>query len=446
MRRFTSRQLPVASLVAVVYFSVCGGTYGLESAVAEGGAWWAVALVVGLAFFWAVPIALVVGELSSTMPREGGAYSWARSELGEFWGCQTGWWQLCWAAVDMALYPVLFVHYLRYVVPELPLYSPLNEWLAAVALIALALVLNIAGVRAVGRSAVLMGCIVLAPLLVCSVLALWQEGAPAIAASPDSLGVGAMVGALSVVMWNYMGWENASTYAEEVENPQRSYPVALGAVVLLAVLTYLLPLLAGLSVFPSDSQWGDWTVWPKLGEQVGGRWLGVAVALAGVIAQWGLFNSSLLSSSRIPFAMARDGWLPKRLTRTGSQGAPTLALCVLAAVAAALAVWSFEKLIVIDVLLYSAVLAVEFCVFVKLRLRQPGRIRPFRVPGGWFGLVLVTLAPLACWIALILVSWDEVGSSATRQAQLAALALILALGLALYFARRRPVNLERRNP
>jgi EamA domain-containing membrane protein RarD len=60
--------------------------------------------------------------------------------------------------------------------------------------------------------------------------------------------------------------------------------------------------------------------------------------------------------------------------------------------------------------------------------------------------VLVTLAPLACWIALILVSWDEVGSSATRQAQLAALALILALGLALYFARRRPVNLERRNP
>ena len=53
-----------------MYFSVCGGAYGLEAVVSGAGAWWALVLVVVLPFLWAMPVALVVAELASAMPRE----------------------------------------------------------------------------------------------------------------------------------------------------------------------------------------------------------------------------------------------------------------------------------------------------------------------------------------------------------------------------------------
>ena len=81
-------------------------------------------------------------------------------------------------------------------------------------------------------------------------------------------------------MWNYMGWDSASTIASEVHDPQKNYPRAMFLTVLLVSLSYILPVLAarltgiGSSAFETGS-------WANLALLTGGRGLQVALVLGG---------------------------------------------------------------------------------------------------------------------------------------------------------------------
>ena len=63
---------------------------------------------------------------------------------------------------------------------------------------------------------------------------------------------------------------------------------------------------------------------------------------------------------------------------------------------------SFDKLIMLDILLYGASLVLEFLALIVLRIREPQLVRPFRVPGGMFGAIAMAIGPIALLlIALI---------------------------------------------
>ena len=66
----------------------------------------------GAAVLWSLPTALMIGELASAIPAEGGFYVWVRRALGPFWGYQEGWLSLSASIFDMAIYPAIFVLYL----------------------------------------------------------------------------------------------------------------------------------------------------------------------------------------------------------------------------------------------------------------------------------------------------------------------------------------------
>src|SRR5207249_3400894 len=110
-----------------------------------------------------------------------------------------------------------------------------------------------------------------------------------------------------VAMWNYMGWDNASTIAGEVERPQRTYPLAMTGALLLVVLTYTLPVLAASQTGIDPASWKAGS-WVEVGTAVVGPALGTAIAVGGMIGALGTFNSLVLSYSRVPFALARDGY------------------------------------------------------------------------------------------------------------------------------------------
>jgi amino acid transporter len=96
----------------------------------------------------------------------------------------------------------------------------------------------------------------------------------------------------------------------------------------------------------------------------------------------GMFNALMLSYARVPYALAKDGLLPRFLTRTTATQVPWASV-VVCAIAWALALnLSFERLISIDLVLYGAALLLEFVALVVLRLREPALVRPFRIPGG----------------------------------------------------------------
>jgi len=121
--------LGLVGLISVTYFAVCGGAYGLEQLVYAVGPGWAIVAVFLTPVLWSLPISLMVAELASAIPEQGGYYVWVREGLGPFWATQIGWLVLCGAAVNSAIYPVMFVNYLSYFYPslaQLPRRNPRN--------------------------------------------------------------------------------------------------------------------------------------------------------------------------------------------------------------------------------------------------------------------------------------------------------------------------------
>src|SRR5688572_30573596 len=123
-----------------MYFTVSGGPFSTEGLVAEVGPGIALALMILVPILWSVPEALIVGELSSMLPEEGGYYRWVRRAFGPFWGFQNGWWTWAYTIVDLAIYPVMFNQYLAFFFPNL---GPGWRWLTSLALIWTATAVNL---------------------------------------------------------------------------------------------------------------------------------------------------------------------------------------------------------------------------------------------------------------------------------------------------------------
>ena len=184
-----------------------------------------------------------------------------RRALGPFWGYQEGWLSLSASIFDMALYPAIFVLYLGKFAPALTAGWSGYAW--SLAVVVLCCLWNLRGAPAVGEDSVWLFVLLLAPFAVFVALGFWRGFTlhPAVQWS-SAAGVASprFSTAVLVAMWNYMGWDNASTVAQEVENPQRNYPRAMIAATILVAVTYILPLaamaLAGLSVDSFST--GDW--------------------------------------------------------------------------------------------------------------------------------------------------------------------------------------------
>ena len=374
-----ARKMRLLPLIAATYFMVSGGPYGIEDILGGAGFGLALVILLVLPFLWSLPTALMIGELASALPAEGGFYVWVRRALGPFWGYQEGWLSMSASIFDMALYPAIFVSYLGRFSPAWA--TGWKGYALMLAVVLLCCLWNLLGAPEVGDDAVRMFVLLLLPFAVFVVLGLWHGltahpqvhwGLPAGGAG---LGSGFSTAVL-VAMWNYMGWDNASTVAQEVEEPQKNYPLAMVAATMLTAATYVLPLaamaLAGLSTDSFST--GAWTA---AAEALGGHWLAMAIVVGGCITGIGMFNALVMSYSRLPMAMAKDGMLPKALAKCNRKDVPWLSVA-LCSVAWALALkLPFERLISIDLILYGAGLFLEFVARGVLRIREPEMNRPF---------------------------------------------------------------------
>jgi amino acid transporter len=442
-----SRRLGLFALVCVIYFTVSGGAFGIEPLVGAVGPSLAVLLIVVTPFVWSLPMALMVAELATLLPEEGGYYVWVKESLGDFWAVQEAWWTMAYSIALVAMFPLLFVTYLDYFIRSVApggdsLHAglgPLSRWLLALAIIVTATIVNLFGARDVGRSSKISAVFVVGSFAVLVLLWLLRQPGPAnaitIAQDLASNRTSALLLGLSYIVFNYSGWDNVSTYAAEVDRPQRNYPRAIAAALTVVILGYLLPVLAGIHVTTDRAVWTMDAGWPVIAQLIGGRWLGSLIAAAGVMSVWSLVNAQLFYVSRLPLVLARDGWLPPALANVSSDSAaPRAAVVVCALLAAVLAAFSFGGLAVIQCLLYTGALTLEFLSLIILRLRRPLALRPFRVPGGWWGLGYVCLAPFA-FAALVLFATLQDWRS--FQGQLLVVGVVVVSGVFLHFVRRR---------
>jgi amino acid transporter len=417
-----------------MFFTVSGGPYGLEPVLHYVGGSTALLLILLLPLLWCLPAMLMVLELNSMMPLNGGYYQWVKTALGLKWGFFEGWWSWIFLFVDLAIYPVLFVQYLAFFFPDVEAYRVI----VCLALVWGAAGLNILGIVPVGRSSLLLGIVVLVPFLILFIAAATTRDPSAIAhAGEGSHGVGLTPFAMGMftVMWNYLGWDNGSPYAEEVHKPVHSYLVSMVAAFLLIVATYTMAIYAG-ATSGIDSGTLQEQGFPSLGSFVGGWWLGAVVSAGGMASAIGLFLSNLLSVSRIPKAMADDRLLPATLTRLHpTYNVPHVSILLCAVVVSGMVLWTFSDLLIIDVTLYSSALFLEFISLIALRRRAPDAPRPFRIPLNVTGLVVMTAVPAVCLGAALygLLSTANIYGSAS----LFAIASILTGPVAWWIIQRR---------
>jgi amino acid transporter len=432
-------KLTLWPLVAATFFMVSGGTYGTEEIISGAGYGHGILILLFLPVLWCLPTAFMIGELSSALPAEGGYYAWVRRGLGNFWGFQEAWLSLAASIFDMAIYPTLFVFYLKQMAPWFGVGN--HGVLAGLFVVVTCAALNLAGIRVVGITSLWLFFLLSAPFALIVLLTPVRAGALAGGVHATEAGAGlGLLGGVLVAMWNYMGWDNASTIAQEVERPQRTYPRAMIAAVILVSLTYVLPFAAVYFMGVPASAFAEDGSWAKVAGLVGGKlmgfeWLRFLVVLGGMMSGFGMFNALVMSYSRLPLAMARDGMLPKIFAKTSARTqAPWVAIIACATCWALCLGLGFKRLVTLDIMLYGAALMLEFVTLVALRIREPQLKREFRVPGGLAGAILAGVFPLA--LLMIALVQSESQSVLGINGLLFGI-LIMAAGFALYASTRR---------
>ena len=380
-------------LVFVMYSYTTGGCFGLEDQVLNSGPGMTLLYHLIVPFFWCIPISLVAAELMGAMPVQGGFYRWSRAAFGDFWGFLAGWWNWTASFLLGSVYAVLFADYLGFYFPRL---AGWKHYLVSVALVAVITWVNVRGIQMVGRVATALELFVLAPIAVMVVIGFskWHHN-PFVPLVPPHRPVFQVFGVgLALGLWLYSGYEQLSTVAEEVENPQRNYPLALACVIPLSIATYFLPTSTSLAAL---NNWQDWRggYFPTAAQLVGGPWLGTWMMLAAMVANVSLLNSTVLASTRMPFAMAQDGFVSAAFTRTSKRfGTPAVAILFSGCLYALLSVNSMTRLITVYVWLRVATSMMTALSAWRLRQTRPDMARVFIIPGGRKGLLYAVGAPL----------------------------------------------------
>lgn len=388
-----ARTAGLFAFVFVMYSYTTAGPFGLEDQVTTSGPGLTLLYHLILPFFWCIPVSLVAAELTTAFPVEGGFYRWVRVGYGDFWGFLAGWWNWSASFVLGGAYAVLFSDYLSFFFPQIVGWK---HYLASVALVAVIAYINVRGIQMVGAVATVLEIFILLPVAVlCGIAATKWRHNPFSPLIPPHVppfqvfGVGLALG-----LWLYSGYEQLSTVAEEVDNPQRSYPITLALVVPLSIATYFLPTMLSLAAL------GNWREWhtryfSDAAQLIGGAWLGFWMTLAAMVTNISILNATVLTSTRMPFAMAEDGYLPPVLTAKHPRfGTPWIAILASSAVYGLLAFQTLTQLITVYMWLRIATTVMTVLSARKLRQSLPDLARPFRIPWGGAGVFYVVGAPL----------------------------------------------------
>jgi basic amino acid/polyamine antiporter, APA family len=399
--------------------------------------------------------ALTYAELSSMLPGAGGEYVYLNAAYGRFFGFIYGWTQTWVAkAASIATLGTAFFTYLSNFIPQLntvlytlplpigPGWKPLEirygQMLAILVILFLAGV-NYLGVRVGGgvqigvtalKLAMIAGVIIAGLLSSHGNVANFHTAMPAIPG-----GVSGFFVALVAALWAYDGWNNAGMLGSEIERPQRNLPRALIAGTLCIMAVYLLTNVAYFYILSGPEVGSEQSRLTGVAAVMMRRVLGSPgaslVSIAAMISIFAAMNGSILSGSRVPYAMARDGYFFKTLSTVHPQyRTPSSAILLLG-------VWSSVVLLSGQYdQLYTLVIFPSWILYgmtaasvIVLRIKRPDLERPYRVIGYPVVPVLFVFVAVALLYSTLRSSPRESGIGLA----------IIAAGLPFYFHWKRQI-------
>lgn len=395
----TLRKISLIPLVFLIYYEVSGGPFGVEDSVKAGGPLLALLGFIVFPIIWSIPEALVTAEMGTMFPENGGYVVWVSSAFGPFWGFQQGWMKWLSGVIDNALYPVLFLDYLKSAIPALGGGLPR---VIAVLLLTIALTyMNYRGLTIVGWTAVCLGVFSLMPFCAMGLISIPKLD-PARWLVVDMKDIDWNL-YLNTLFWNLNYWDSVSTLAGEVENPKKTFPKALFWGMLLVVMGYFIPLLTTIGSVELDrSQWDD-GYFADIAKILGGVWLRWWIEAASALSNMGMFEAEMSSDSFQLLGMAERGMLPEAFAIRSRFGTPVLGILFSASGVLLLSWMSFQEIIAAENYLYCFGMFLEFAAFIWLRIKNPTMPRPYKIPLGTVGVTLMCIPPsvLLCVVLAI---------------------------------------------
>ncbi len=344
--------------------------------------------------------ALTYAELAAAMPEAGGEYVYLRAAYGPFWGYLYGWTQF-WVAKSGSIatlaagfytYLTLFYPVLGATLLVIPLHIGPGGSLLEIhygQLIAIVLILVLGGINYVGVKAggevqvvvTVVKMVLIAAIIVVGLTSGQGDYSHFRLSIPAVGGVSGFFLAMVSALWAYDGWNNVSMVSSEIQNPQRNLPRALIFGLLGVVVTYLLINIAYFYVLGPEQVAGSRRLATDVMANIYGPVAGKAVTIAVLISIFAALNGSILSGSRVPYAIARDKLFFKAASVVHpvyrTPGNAIIMLCLWSCIVV-LSGWYDDLYNFVIFGSWILYLLTAISVFV-LRRKRPDMTRPYRV-------------------------------------------------------------------
>lgn len=372
--------------------------------------------------------ALSYAELAAALPEAGGDYVYLREAYGEFWGFVYGWTQM-WVAKSGSIatlatafflylanfYPALDSVWFSIAVPAGPNGGPLEiryGQLLAMLIILLFAVVNYFGIRVGGN--VQIAITVVKIILIAAIIVIGLSSAAGSAANyrssiPAPGGIAGFFGALVAALWAYDGWNNLNMIGSEIRNPQRNFPLALIFGTLGVVAVYLLANAAYFHVLDARAASESNRVAAEMMWRISGAGGASAVSMAAMISILAALNGSILSGSRVPYAMAHDGYFFRCVADVNVRfRTPGISIFLLSGWSAILVLSGrYEDLFNLVIFASWILYGMSAAAVIVLRYKRPGLARPYRTLGYPAVPVLFVLVAAALLLATLVKSPRE---------------------------------------
>jgi APA family basic amino acid/polyamine antiporter len=242
---------------------------------------------------------------------------------------------------------------------------------------------------------------------------------------PAPGGITGFFAALVAALWAYDGWNNVAMVSSEIRRPQRNLPLALILGTLAVIVIYLATNVAYFYVLSPAEVASSARVAGEAMRRVLGNAGAGAVSIAAMISILAALNGSILSGSRVPYAMARDRLFFGSVAHVHPQHrTPSVSILLLSAWAAFLVLSGrYDQLYTYVIFASSILYAMATASVIVLRYKRPAMERPYRTIGYPFVPVIFVLA-ISCLVASTLIK--------SPRESFMGLGLI-ALGLPFYF-------------
>lgn len=307
------RKLSLFDVINLVVGTIVGADIYIAASFGAGFLGPASLIAWAIAGIMAIFIALSFAECSSILPKAGGPYVYAKDAFGNFVGFLVGWSLLIAAWSALAVFPLAFVAYLLYFFPNMPVILQIIVKIIFVLFLAF---INYVGVKDAGIINDILTIIKVTPIIILTIIGIvyFIINPPVLISNYTPflpLGLNGLGSAIVLIFWAYVGFELVTVPSDEIENSKKTIPRAIILGMGVIALFYVVTNFVILGIVPWEQLSTSSAPLALAGYGLLGA-IGATIITAGALFSIaGSDEAGILSSTRLPYAMAGDGLLPK---------------------------------------------------------------------------------------------------------------------------------------